>query len=171
MFYRTNKPTKWNDDRTRQAFELALLGHTDVEMARVMDVDINTFNSWKRTHPEFKHSLDAGKDEADGRVVHSLFQRATGFTITEMHVCMYKGKVIQTPVPKYYPPDSWAANKWLSVRQRTKWADITKIETNSTITNINKLDMSGVSLEQMKVLRDLGFRQQQLALSNGASQN
>ena len=168
MFYRTNKPTKWNDDRTREGFELALLGLTDEEMARVMDVDINTLNKWKRVHPVFRQALIEGKDKADAKVVHSLYRRATGFTIKEMHVCMYRGRVIQTPVDKYYAPDSWAANKWLSVRQRNKWADVSRVETSSTILNINKLDLTGISLEQMKVLRDIGMKQ---ALTQHASSN
>jgi hypothetical protein len=159
MTHRTNLPTKWNPQRVKQVFELALLGATDEEVARVMDVDINTINLWKRTHPEFLQSMNAGKLAADAKVAHSLYKRATGFWIEEMHVCMYRGEVIQTPVMKYYPPDSWAANKWMSIRQRTRWSEVVKIENTQTNININKFDFSGLTVDEMKFVRDLGMKQ------------
>ena len=156
---RTNKPTQWNEDRVRQVHELALLGATDEEIARVMGVNINTINLWKRTHPEFLQSMNDGKLMADAKMAASLYKKGTGFWTTEMHVCMYRGEVIQTPVAKYYPPDSWAAARWLAIRQRTRWSEVTKIETTSTNININSFDFSGLSLEELRFMKQIGFKQ------------
>ena len=164
--HKTNLPTKWNADRSRQAFKLALLGLTDVEMADVMDININTFNMWKREHPRFLQKLRAGKIIADAKVAHALYKRATGFTVEEIHVCQHQGTVIQTPVMKYYPPDSWAANKFLSVRQRTLWADIMKTEHTNTNININKFDFTGISDEELMFLEKIGLSQRQKQIAS-----
>lgn len=164
---RTNNIEKtkgWNADRTRQAFELALLGATDEEIARVFGVDINTISLWKRTHPEFLQSLQDGKLAADAKVVASLYKRATGFWMTEMHVCMYRGEVIQTPVDKYYPPDSWAAAKWAAIRQRPRWSEVAKTESVHTNINLTSINFDGLSLEDLRSIKQIGTRLVQTAL-------
>jgi hypothetical protein len=166
-------PSKWRDDRNREVKALALLGATDEEMAEVMGVNINTFNLWKRTHPDFQKAMRAGKMIADAKTAKSLYKRANGFWIWETDIKMYRGQVIQTPVRKYYPPDSWAAAKILSIRQRTKWADVTKVETTQTNININKIDFSGLSTEELLLMKQIQEKQKRLALNpnNGTSQN
>jgi hypothetical protein len=169
---RTRKYFKWNDDRARQVKALALLGATDEEMAEVMDININTFDLWKRTHPEFLRAMKSGKMAANAKVAKSLYKRANGFWVWENHVCMYRGVVIQTPVRKYYPPDSWAAAKILSIRERTKWADVTKIESTQTNININKLDFTGMSTEELLLMKQIQEKQKRLAIGvNGNSSN
>ena len=152
-------PTLWNNDRIRQAFKLALLGATDEQMADVMGVGMNTFNKWKRRHPEFLREMKRGKTMANAEVAHSLFQRATGFTIMETHISMYKGEIIKTPVEKYYPPDSWAAAKWLALRERATWTDVLKTEHTQTNININKIDFSGMSNEELAMMERIGIKQ------------
>ena len=160
----TSIPTKWNSNLIRLVYQLCLLGHTDEEVAKVMEVSIHTINSWKRTHPEFLEAMREGKEIADAQVVHALYKRATGFTVMETHVCMYRGEVIQTQIPKYYPPESWAANKWLNVRQRTKWAEVQKIDIQHTQLNLHKFDFSGMTIEQLRFMKEIGMTQRQKAL-------
>lgn len=155
---------QWYPDRVREVFELCLMGATDEDVACVMGVDINTINLWKRTHPDFVANMKRGKTMADAKVANALFKRATGFTVKEMDVRMYKGKIIQTPVDKYYPPDSWAAHKWLTVRQRNKWSEVTRIENTNTNININKFDISALTTEQLAFVRDIQEKQQKKAL-------
>ena len=155
---------QWYPDRVREVFELCLMGATDEDVANVMGVDINTINLWKRTHPDFMEHMKRGKTLADAKVAGALFKRATGFTIKEIDVRMYKGDIILTPVDKYYPPDSWAAHKWLTVRQRTKWSEVTRIENTNTNININKFDISALTTEQLAFVRDIQEKQQRKAL-------
>jgi len=152
-------PTLWNNNRIRQAFKLALLGATDEDMAEVMGVGMNTFNNWKRRHPEFLKEMNRGKRMANAEVAYSLYQRAKGFTIIETHISMYKGEIIKTPVEKYYPPDSWAAAKFLSLRERELWTDVLKTEHTQTNININKIDFSGMSNEELAMMERIGMKQ------------
>jgi hypothetical protein len=169
---RTRKGSKWNDDFKRMIRSLALLQATDEQMADVIGVNINTFNYWKRTHPDFLAAMNSGKMAADAKVAESLFKRANGFYKWETHVCMYKGEVIQTPVRKYYPPDSWAAARILSIRQRTKWTDVTKTETIQTSININKIDFTNLSTEELLLMKQIQEKQKHLAISeHGISKN
>lgn len=155
------KVKQWNEDRPRQAYMLALLGLTDEEMAGVMGIAENTLEYWKRTRPDFLTKLNDGKIIADARAVEGLYKRATGFEKEEVVLHMYKGRIIKTRVMKYYPPDAWAANKWASIRQRSKWADVQKIETTHTNININKFDFTGLSNEELMVLKKAGMKQLQ----------
>jgi len=51
------RPTKFDAKLVRQARELALLGLTDAEIARVFDVATSTFKEWKAAHPAFARAL------------------------------------------------------------------------------------------------------------------
>lgn len=165
------KVAKWHDDRIREVYELCLMGATDEDVANVMGVNINTINLWKRTHSEFAISMKRGKDLADAKVAAALYKRAVGFKIMEDDIKIYKGQIIRTPVRKYYPPDSWAAHKWLTVRQRTKWAEVSRTENTTTNININKFDFSTLSTEQLAFIRDIQVKQQQKALQAHVTNN
>jgi hypothetical protein len=171
IVYGTSAPVKWCMDRIREVYELCLMGATDEDVASVMGVNINTISLWKRTHPEFRKAMNDGKVLADSKVAASLFKRATGFWIKEAVVHMYRGEIIITPIDKYYPPDSWAANKWLTVRQRTKWAEISKIETINTNINITKLDLSNLTTEQLSFVREIQRSQQRKELDVHVTDN
>ena len=170
---RTNLPTqlpvhgnttKWNTNLIRLVYQLCLLGHTDEEVAKVMEVSIHTINNWKRTHPDFLKAMNEGKEIADGKVVEAFYKRSIGFWVDEIHVCMYRGEVIQTTISKYYPPDTWAANIWLKVRQRTKWGEPQRTETMHTQLNLHKFDFSGMSIEQLRFMKEIGMDQRQKAI-------
>lgn len=159
--YSTRKFPKWKPEiMIRLVYQLSLLGKTDEQMAEVMGININTLNLWKRTYPEFLASMKEGKDKADGEVVESLHKRATGFWQNEIEYKLYKNKIIEIPVKKYYPPDSWAANKWLSLRCRGEWSETIKIDHTNTNININKLDLNGVTDEQLRLITQIGLNNQ-----------
>jgi hypothetical protein len=128
-------------------------------MAEIMDVDLNTLNLWKRTHPEFTQELRRGKTEADARMAEALYKRGTGFTVDAEQVFLYKGEPVRVPVKKYYPPDSWAANKWLSLRQRELWSEVQRIETTQTNINITKIDLTGFSREELMLIQKMNIKQ------------
>lgn len=123
------RPTKYHDDLARQAYELALLGLTDAEMARVFDVEEKTLNNWKDAHPEFLQSLKDGKDIADAQVTKSLYKRATGYEHKAVKISANpNGDEHVTEYIERYPPDTTACIFWLKNRQRAKWRD--KVETD-----------------------------------------
>ncbi len=121
------RPTLYRDDHPERARKLALLGLTDAEIAEIFGVHEDTLNEWKNVHPEFSVSLNAGKVPADAEVAASMYHRACGYSHPDVHVALFEGKAVITPLTKYYPPDTGAAMSWLKNRQGKRWRD--KVDT------------------------------------------
>lgn len=115
------RPTKFDARLVKQARELALLGLTDAEMAKVFDVATSTFKEWKAAHPTFARALIDGKTIADAQVAASLHHRAIGYSHPETVITAWQGAIIKTRVVRHYPPDTHAALKWLHNRRPTLW--------------------------------------------------
>lgn len=107
-------------DRARSA---AILGATDKQLARILGIGVRTLHRWKKDHPEFMDALSEGKDEADQKVIESLFRRATGYSHPDVHITNYQGVITQTAITKHYPPDTTAAIFWLKNRKPDEWRD------------------------------------------------
>lgn len=157
-------------------FNLCILGHTDSEIAKVIGISVSTLSKWKEKYPEVLDAIREGKDEADGKVANALLQAALGYSHPDVQVLtnrvkVYdeKGKVIEerteplmVPITKHYPPNVRAAIKFLEVRQPGKWGNRTEV--SGSIVHSHKLDLSGLSIEELKVLKKLseGDRAEQL---------
>ena len=118
---KVGRPTKFDARLVKQARELALLGLTDAEMAKVFDVANSTFKEWKARSPAFARALIDGKTIADAQVAASLHHRAVGYSHPETVITQWQGTIIKTRVVKHYPPDTHAALKWLHNRRPTLW--------------------------------------------------
>ena len=157
-FKRTIKPVKWNDDRCRQAYLLALLfGATDTQIAKVMDVNEHTINYWKRTKPEFRQALQEGKLEPNEQVEKCMFQRACGYSHPDTDIRVVDGRIVKTPFIKHYPPDVTAGIFWLKNRMREKWADVNKLTPSNV--NITQINLTGFTREEKLVLEKMGMKQ------------
>lgn len=115
------RPTKYLPAFANIAYEFALLGKTDVEVAELLGVNADTIYEWDRVHPEFSEIRSRGKVVADAKVAASLYQRAIGYEHDDVHVSAYEGAITLTPIRKYYPPDYSSAALWLSNRQGGNW--------------------------------------------------
>lgn len=127
------RPSKYKPEFAAQAAKLCALGATDVEIADFFEVDVRTVHRWKGEFEEFCHSLRSGKEVSDERVERSLFARANGYEHDEVDIRVVSGEIVQTPIRKYYPPDTTAAIFWLKNRRPDLWRD--KVE--QTITGPN----------------------------------
>jgi transcriptional regulator with XRE-family HTH domain len=116
---KVGRPTSYKPEMCEQVFEMALLGLTDAQMAKVLGVSEVTFNQYKNI-PEFLKSLTQGKEDADAKVAKAMYKRALGLTITE-DALTRDGDVVQ--LKKELPPDTAAAKHWLANRQRGLWAN------------------------------------------------
>ena len=134
------RPTPYKPEFDKMAYQLALLGHTDAEMAAVFGVTEQTVNNWKHKHPTFFESIKVGKDIADGKVADRLYQRAMGFEheseeIKVVSTGMGMGsEIVRVPVRKIYPPDTVAAIFWLKNRQPARWRDTKDMRLGGTRT-------------------------------------
>lgn len=104
----------------RKAYEA---GFTDRELADLIGVSEGTIGAWKIAHIEFAEALKVGKGVADDRVERSLYARATGYEHDEVDIRVVNGKIVKTPLRKFYPPDTVAAIFWLKNRRRAEWRD------------------------------------------------
>jgi len=160
---------QFRDKYIHIVFHLCLLGATKEQIAKAFDVNIKTIDAWVDKVPDFKEAIQKGRDLADARVAHALFQSAIGYSCKETTVLTNKirefnekGKVIrETTEPlivetvKNYPPNAMAAIKWLSARQPEKWSEKVQIESRLTIEN--QIDLSMFSLDELTVLSRLGI--------------
>ena len=171
---------KYFDGIEKQAYQLALLGLTDRQMADVWEVSIKTLEYWKAKRTEFRKALREGRDLANAKVVDSLYQRAVGYSHPETkYFRVGKGKkahikAIQTI--RHYPPDANAALKILGIRQRQQWADIQQVEhsinANFQITHLTQQikDPNHFSNSELKAALKLGIHKQMI-LENQTNNN
>lgn len=127
------RPTKYKPEYAEQARKLCLLGATDAEMADFFNVTETTINNWKNDFPEFFESIKKGKLLADANVADRLYQRAMGYEAPDVDIRVVDGQIIETPLTKYYPPDTPAAIFWLKNRQKAKWRDKVENEVSGSI--------------------------------------
>lgn len=122
------RPSAYKPEYCDRAYEYALLGATDVEMAGFFGVIPQTFYNWQDQHPEFLEALMAGKHIADAKVAKSLYQRAIGYEHPEDDIRVVGGQIEVTPTIKRYAPDTAAATLWLKNRQSSKWRDKVEVD-------------------------------------------
>jgi len=128
------RPTKFKPEFVAQAEKLCRLGATDIEVADFLEVDVRTLYRWKGEHEEFCQALKAGKDVSDERVERSLFSRATGYEHDEVDIRVVGGGIVETPIRKFYPPDTTAAIFWLKNRKPEQWRDKTESAITADVT-------------------------------------
>lgn len=142
----------WHDGL---AFELALLQHTDAEIARVMQISTTTFKQWKEKRVSFRRSLELGRDEADAKVAAGFYKRAAGHTIVteQLHVNPRTGEAEVFKLTKEIPPDPKASGQWLSMRQRKRWGAVQQVEHTFSQNNVELLQrMTQEEREQVRVI-------------------
>lgn len=121
------RPSKFQEELIPQAEKLCKLGATDMEVADFFEVDVRTLYRWKAENEAFCQALKAGKEVADERVERSLYARANGYEHNEVDIRVVGGAIVQTPIRKYYAPDTTACIFWLKNRKPAEWRD--KVET------------------------------------------
>lgn len=122
------RPSKFKPEFIAQAEKLCKLGATDMELADFFDVEVRTLYRWKADNEAFCQALKSGKDEADDRVERSLYARANGYEHDEVDIRVVGGAIVQTPIRKYYPPDTTAAIFWLKNRRAGEWREVKAVE-------------------------------------------
>lgn len=78
------RPTKSDQVNLEKVEIIASMGLTDEEIAVILDISRRTLNYWKKTNPDFLHSLKRGKLKADFQITQSLYQKAKAGDTTAM---------------------------------------------------------------------------------------
>lgn len=127
------RPSKFKSEFIAQAEKLCKLGATDIELADFFEVDVRTLYRWKGENEEFCQALKTGKQVADERVERSLFARANGYEHDEVDIRVVDHAIVQTPIRKYYPPDTTACIFWLKNRKPAEWRDRVEQELSGAV--------------------------------------
>ena len=136
----------------RQAHHLALLGAGNREIAEFFVIGESTLDKIIKNEPTFKEALREGRAIANANVAQAFYHRAIGYSHPDVHIMANQvkeynadGKLIRSyndplmiPITKYYPPDGYACQKWLALKDRQRWSETTNININATVNqNIN----------------------------------
>lgn len=136
------RPSKFKNEFIEKARSMCEGGATDIELADAFGVDISTLYRWKATIPEFREAQKIAKVVADERVERSLFARATGYEHPEVDIRVVDGVIVETPIRKFYPPDTTAAIFWLKNRQPEAWRDVKELKHAGSIAMEVPLDQA-----------------------------
>ena len=145
---------KWSENKIDQGYELALLGHTDKEMAKVWEVTPSTVERWKKDYPEFRKSVSNGRALADAKLAHALYKKCMGMWVEDEKVVVIKGVIHKVTVKRYIPPDTEAIKYMLGTRQRPMWSQRTEVTSNTNI-NITRLNLGDMSEQDLRLLRQV----------------
>jgi len=132
---KAGRPSLFKKEYIEQGYQMALLGMTDKDLARIWGVCEQTINVWKVSQPGFLESINKGKDAADAFVADRLFKRATGYTHKAVKIFNDGGTPLIVDYEEHYPPDTGAAIFWLKNRQKAIWRDKQEIDqtVNATV--------------------------------------
>lgn len=117
----SGRPTKYKQEYARQAEKLCQLGATNRTLAEFFEVSERTIERWTSENEAFCRALRVGKEPADDKVERALYERALGYSHPDIDIKVINGEIVETPIIKYYPPDTKAALAWLYNRRSEKW--------------------------------------------------
>lgn len=139
------RPTAFKPEFIEQARQLCKLGATDQEIADFFHVSARTLYRWKGENEQFCQALKSGKSEADERVERSLFARAIGYEHEEVDIKVVAGAIVQTPIRKYYPPDTTAAIFWLKNRRGQEWRDVKEVKMSRDVKDLTNEELLAIA--------------------------
>jgi len=151
-------------------YRLCLLGLTDRELAKAFDVEYNTIDYWKRSHPEFLEAMFRGKVDADSKAAESLLRAAIGYDYPEEVAHVVNGEIVVTTIMKHCKANPWAAHKWLTLRRRGDWSETSRVEVTHTNINAN-MNFDDLSAEELKFAIAIGMKNRQNQITEDAGNN
>ena len=118
------RPTVYCEALDELAFKFCLLGATNQDLARSLEVSDFTIEEWIRVHPNFSSAIKKGREEADAKVASRLFARATGYEQKSVKIASTPdGAEHITEYTERFPPETAACIFWLKNRRPDKWRD------------------------------------------------
>jgi len=127
------RPTKYKKEYAELAYKYCLLDASDIFLAEVFEVNIDTIYEWKNKHPSFSDAIKNGKHLADAQVSQALINKAK-------------------------QGDTAAMIFWLKNRNPTRWRD-KPAEQSINITNnvqnnenVVRIEASDLTTEQLQKL-------------------
>ena len=145
---------KYSDTKLSLIDAWAREGLSDAQIATNLDVNVTTFNYWKRTRPELALLLEKAREPIIREVENALYKRAIGYKFTEVNVERSRRKKIIKKTLKEVPPDVKAIIFYLTNRVPSKWKFSSKIETGPITDPEGEMDLSKLSDEKLALLEE-----------------
>lgn len=131
---KVGRPSSFDPDELPRVTKLCMVGLTNAQLSVMFGVDERTVLRWYADNPEFRQAVKAGREDADGEVVQSLYGLATGTStrLTEQIIKLKdangneRAEVIEVQVTD--PISATAQIFWLKNRQRERWRDVNRTE-------------------------------------------
>lgn len=120
---KVGRKSKFSEEMLEWIRKFAQMGMTDMQIASFLEINISTFDVWKKDKPEVWEALQKGRVYANAEVAECLYNNARGYYYYEENAVVSKGQVIRYTLKKYKPSESFAALKILTIRDRENWAD------------------------------------------------
>ena len=120
------RPSKKDTIDLERVKKLAIAGLTQEQIAIACDVGYSTLKAYMKEDKRFLAAIKTNDKLANKLMEASLWERGRGYSHPDVHICQHQGQVIQTPITKYYPPDTAAAFIWLKNRDPERWRDKTE---------------------------------------------
>ena len=109
----------------------ALTCKGDKDFAEFLEIDLLTLKVWCKKSKAFYNAVNTWKDNATNQIEVALAKKAIGFTKKTRRDVITKAGTIETlTIETYYPPDTAAANMWLTNRDPENWKDKKEIDVN-----------------------------------------
>jgi hypothetical protein len=123
------RPSAFKPEFPDLARKFCLLGATNEDLARLLDVGITTIDRWLAEKPQFRGAVKQGREAADANVAESLYRRACGYSHPAVKIHWDKdGREYRADYTEHYPPDTAAAFIWLKNRRKEQWRDKAEVE-------------------------------------------
>ena len=143
-------PLRFIPTPTDLARKFCMLGATDDDLARLLEVPRETLDAWLAEVPAFAIAVKAGRDVADATVAERLYARAIGYSHEATKIFNNKGEIVREEYTEHYPPDVQAAIFWLRAR-RPEWRDKGGADAASDATDLlAELDAAGERLRHVR---------------------
>lgn len=167
MRRKTGPKNRCTKEMAERAYKFCLLGLTSTELAFALSIAEQTILNWQKNYTYFNDAIIRGRQEADAKVVESLYKRACGYSHPETIVKVVDKQVVEVNTTKHYAPDTGAACFWLKNRTKKNedpWLEIARTELTGKgggpiqTQNLESLDLSDLTDEELAMVERIGLK-------------
>ena len=157
---------------------VGMYGARNKELALYFDVAQTSIEYWIKNFPDFERAVKRGRVSIGLKVAKALVAKAIGYSHPDTHYTTGRTKithpdgtieehteVIKTPIMKFYPPDGYSANKYLTIMFREMWAENSQLNINHnysgsiTHRNVDEIKIEELTKEEQDLLFNLNIKQ------------
>jgi len=137
------RPTIFKPEYSDLARKFCMLGATNDDLARLLEVAGGTIDNWIADIPAFSTAVKEGRELADANVAERLYARALGYSHPAVKIMQSGGEPLEVPYTEHYPPDTAACVFWLRNRRRQDWREKIEHEHSASTDLLAQLDAAG----------------------------